>query len=143
MLTDVRSMGALILALAATDADGSTLGRSATMTPDSARSAWVELDRDFPLSVLAFGPLVPRVSDAPLEQQACHERDKLRQLRGRIAPAVIRAASEQLNLPMGTGRFVAVQGRRYLFCLEPHYREPGTGPGPSGWHKGVTVYEAS
>ena len=29
----------------------------------------------------------------------------------------------------------------YLFCLEQHYRAPGSGRGPTGWHKGVTVYE--
>lgn len=79
----------------------------------------------------------------PLERSACSDYDKRRQLRGRIAPRVVQAASEQLNLPMGTGRFLSVLGRPYLFCLEPHYREPGTGGGPEGWHKGVTVYDAS
>ena len=44
---------------------------------------------------------------------------------------------------MGSGRYLAVKGHKYLFCLEPHYREPGTGNGPTGWHKGVTVYDAA
>ncbi len=84
----------------------------------------------------AFAP------DAGPEREACAKRESLRQLQGKIDPAVIRAATDHLELPMGSGHYLSVNGRPYLFCLEPHYREPGSGPGPQGWHKGVTAYEA-
>ena len=78
-----------------------------------------------------------------LDYSACAEIDQHKKLRGRIERAVVRLAQEQLTLPMGAGRYLSVRGTRYLFCLEPHYHEPGSGQGPEGWHKGVTVYYAT
>jgi hypothetical protein len=75
-------------------------------------------------------------------QQACHDPNARRPLRGHIGPNIIRAARAHLDLPMGSGHAVLIDSKKYLFCLEPHYRPPGTGNGrPEGWHKGVTVYE--
>jgi hypothetical protein len=88
----------------------------------------------------------PRLAPAPVAQPAipiCADFDKRRQLRGRVAPAVVRTARSLLNLPLGAGRFVSVEGNQYAFCLEPHYHPPGFSRGPVGWHKGVTVYDAA
>jgi hypothetical protein len=70
----------------------------------------------------------------------CPVPGKRQNLQGKIDPAVIRTAATQLELPMGRGRRLSINGRSYLFCIEAHYREPGSGPGPQGWHNGVTVY---
>jgi hypothetical protein len=81
---------------------------------------------------------------AQLERDACRASEPKEPLRGRVDRAVLLAANEQLNLPMGAGRRLEVRGRPYLFCLEPHYHPPGYGgTGPEGWHKGVTVYHGS
>lgn len=80
---------------------------------------------------------------APLEHEACRVSVPKEPLRGRLDRAVLLAANEQLNLPMGAGRLLTVRGRPYLFCLEPHYHPPGYAAGPEGWHKGVTVYHGS
>lgn len=77
---------------------------------------------------------------AELEHEACRASVPKEPLRGRLDRAVLLAANEQLNLPMGAGRQLTVRGRSYLFCLEPHYHPPGYAAGPEGWHKGVTVY---
>lgn len=143
MVPYTRFAGSLVIALAASAADGATplaIGPSAPVLADVVEE--VELDRD-PATALQAGPFLAYRLEASLEPEACASWDKNRQLRGRIESAVVRVAAEQLNLPMGSGRFLPVRGRTYLFCLEPHYREPGTGRGPTGWHKGVTVYEAS
>jgi hypothetical protein len=141
MIPLVRLTSLFLLAFSAQPADGAISDdEAAHVAIDSAAMA---LDRDVRMSE-AFAASSSYVGAAPLEQQACSSFDKRRQLRGRLAPLVIRAASEQLNLPMGSGRFISVLGERFLFCLEPHYRAPGTGEGrPQGWHKGVTVYDAS
>ena len=82
-----------------------------------------------------------RMSAPPLEREACDASVPKEPLRGRVDHAVLLAAREQLNLPMGAGRQLTVRGKAYLFCLEPHYHPPGYGGlGPEGWHKGVTVY---
>ncbi len=59
----------------------------------------------------------------------------------RITPSVVRFAQSFLGLPMGTERYVVVDGRRCVFVVEPHYHPPGFPRGPHGWHKGVTAYE--
>ena len=79
---------------------------------------------------------------AILERAACAPSVVKQALRGRLDPAVVLAANEQLNLPMGVGRALSVNGHPYLFCLEPHYHPPDTGFQVDGWHKGVTVYDA-
>jgi hypothetical protein len=78
-----------------------------------------------------------------LEQRGCAAVEGRIPLHGRIDGAVLRAARDFLTLPMGAGRVLAVNGTPFVFCLEPHYHEPGYERGPTGWHKGVTVYPAS
>ena len=58
-----------------------------------------------------------------------------------VTPSIVRAAQGFLDLPMGDERFVAMDDKRYVFVLEWHYHPPGFVGAPSGWHKGVTVYE--
>jgi hypothetical protein len=89
----------------------------------------------------------PAHESAPAEPPAegnelveCPVPGKRQNLQGKIDPAVIRTAATQLELPLGRGRRLSINGRAYLFCIEAHYREPGSGPGPQGWHHGVTVY---
>jgi hypothetical protein len=74
-----------------------------------------------------------------LEQRGCAAVEHRTPLR-KIDSAVARAAQTLLDLPMGAGRLMSVNGRELLFCLELHYHEPGFERGPEGWHKGVTVY---
>lgn len=102
-----------------------------------------------PARALAEGPAaaaapVPGFAapKAAADDEPCSTVKRRQQIRGKIDRAVLRAASEQLDLPLGAGRSLSINGRSYLFCLELHYREPGSGPGPQGWHKGVTVFEA-
>jgi hypothetical protein len=61
--------------------------------------------------------------------------------RGLITPEIVRAARSFLDLPMGAERESDVDGRRFVFVLERHYHPPGFVGAPTGWHKGVTVYE--
>ena len=63
-----------------------------------------------------------------------------------VTPEMIRVAQTFLDLPMGTERFATVGGRHYVFVLERHYHPPGFigedgRPKPTGYHKGVTMYE--
>lgn len=94
-----------------------------------------------PTMIEAASPLRATPPPLPTTELTCADLDKRRQLRGRIDPAVVAAARSFLNLPMGAGRLLSLDGRRYAFCLEPHYHPPGFSRGPVGWHKGVTVYD--
>jgi hypothetical protein len=154
MATLSRDIAAIVLTLAAGRADGravaqgvlsgSIVGAAPLVAMASLGLGGEELRLDRELGNLASpGPFLAYALPASLEESACSDPDNHRLIQGRIESVVIRAAAEQLNLPMGSGRFLAVNGKKYLFCLEPHYREPGTGSGPVGWHKGVTVYDAS
>jgi hypothetical protein len=58
-----------------------------------------------------------------------------------ISPAMVAAAESFINLPMGSERYAMVGGKRYVFVLEQHYHPPGYVGGPTGYHKGVTMYE--
>ena len=58
-----------------------------------------------------------------------------------VTPQIVETAKTFLTLPMGDERVVELDGRRYVFVLELHYHPPGFVGGPTGWHKGVTVYE--
>jgi hypothetical protein len=75
--------------------------------------------------------------DADATDETSGERVRLKV----VTPAIVRAARTYLDLPMGTARAEAIDGRRYVFVLERHYHPPGFVGGPHGWHKGVTVYE--
>lgn len=57
-----------------------------------------------------------------------------------VTPAIVRVARTFLDLPMGAERTATIDGQRYVFVLEHHYHPPGFVGGPTGWHKGVTVY---
>jgi hypothetical protein len=98
------------------------------------------------LSAYRPAPLIaaPRITLPELSAQAaCVPPVHFKRLRGVIDRAVLKAAPNQLDLPLGGARFVTLHGKRYLFCLEQHFHEPGSGEGPDGWHKGVTVYDAT
>ena len=69
----------------------------------------------------------------------CAQVNRKNQLDGRASEAVMRAAEEVLDLPMGSGRVKVVNGKPYLFCVEPHNNRPSKA-GPDGFHKGVTVF---
>jgi hypothetical protein len=58
-----------------------------------------------------------------------------------VSPAMVAAAESFINLPMGSERYASVNGKRYVFVLEQHYHPPGYVGGPTGYHKGVTMYE--
>ncbi len=58
-----------------------------------------------------------------------------------VTPAMVAAAEAFIELPMGSERYATVGGKRYVFVLERHYHPPGYVGGPSGYHKGVTMYE--
>lgn len=58
-----------------------------------------------------------------------------------VNPAMVAAAQSFVTLPMGSERYATVDGKRYVFVLEQHYHPPGYVGGPTGYHKGVTMYE--
>jgi hypothetical protein len=58
-----------------------------------------------------------------------------------VTPELVTAAEAYLDLPMGAERFLTMHGKRYVFVLEQHYHPPGFVGAPTGFHKGVTVYE--
>jgi hypothetical protein len=58
-----------------------------------------------------------------------------------VTPEIVSVAQSYLDLPMGAERYITLEGKRYVFVLEQHYHPPGFVGGPTGWHKGVTVYE--
>ncbi len=62
-------------------------------------------------------------------------------VRSALTPEQVHTAQTFLDLPMGTARTAELGGRRYQFVLEWHYHAPGFVGGPTGWHKGVTIYE--
>jgi hypothetical protein len=62
-------------------------------------------------------------------------------VRSVLTPEMVRTAQTFLDLPMGTERPLDLDGRHYVFVLEPHYHPPGFVGAPTGWHKGVTIYE--
>jgi hypothetical protein len=61
--------------------------------------------------------------------------------RGVLTAEMVRTAQTFLDLPMGAHRVVVLDGHQYLFVLERHYHPPGFIGAPTGWHKGVTLYE--
>jgi hypothetical protein len=44
------------------------------------------------------------------------------------------------NTPIGHQEFSTINGKKYLFIVEPHYHEPGGKTKPWGWHHGATVF---
>jgi hypothetical protein len=80
---------------------------------------------------------LPVVADEQLEGDWGGQRTVVKV----VTPPLIAMAKTFLDLPMGEERFVAMDGHRYVFVLERHYHPPGFVGAPTGWHKGVTVYE--
>lgn len=122
----------LLIVLITTDSAGVQLRTQSTQPATHEDAGW------------AFEPLTPLltvVSKGTPQPQTCDPTVHRKRLRGKIDRAVVAVAEQQLTLPMGSGRQLFVRGKSYWFCLELHYHEPGSGRGPEGWHKGVTVYD--
>jgi len=62
-----------------------------------------------------------------------------------VNPAIVDACErwlkENYHSPIGTRQQVSVEGRPLVFILQWHYHPPGFVGGPTGKHKGVTVFE--
>jgi hypothetical protein len=85
----------------------------------------------------ASGAAEQPVLEEPIEGEWDGERVMLKI----VTPAIVQVAQGLLDLPLGDERFVGIDGHRYVFVLERHYHPPGFVGAPTGWHKGVTVYE--
>jgi hypothetical protein len=68
--------------------------------------------------------------------------DGYRFLHGAVPPQAVREAQSLLAGDYGTETPFEINGKMYMARVEPHYHPPGYKFGPTGWHKGVTVYEA-
>jgi hypothetical protein len=105
------------------------------MVPAIAFACWfVSLPAQEPFASMLDQPSVDGASDEALET-AERVKPKL------VSPAMVAAAESFINLPMGSERYATVGGKRYVFVLEQHYHPPGYVGGPTGYHKGVTMYE--
>jgi hypothetical protein len=81
-------------------------------------------------------------SEQPQVRAESHTPDAKRVLvRSALTPEMVSTALALLDLPMGAERPLELDGRAYVFVLEPHYHPPGFVGAPTGWHKGVTIYE--
>lgn len=62
-----------------------------------------------------------------------------------VTPAIVDASERWLHefyhSPIGTEQKVVVDGRPLVFILQWHYHPPGFVGGPTGKHRGVTVFE--
>ncbi len=62
-----------------------------------------------------------------------------------VTPAIIDASERWLRefykSPVGTQQNVVVDGRQLVFVLQWHFHPEGFVGGPTGKHKGVTVFE--
>lgn len=62
-----------------------------------------------------------------------------------VTPAIIDASEhwlrEYYKSPVGTQQQVSVDGRPLVFVLQWHFHPEGFVGGPTGKHKGVTVFE--
>jgi hypothetical protein len=90
-----------------------------------------------PLGLTADGAPPPPAGVACAASEGCGDRVLYR---GVITPEIARVARSFLDLPMGSERFADVEGQHFVFVLQRHYPPPGFVGGPTGWHKGVTVY---
>lgn len=138
----LRIGGAVVcgLVLLAHDVANAQLKRTAALRPDAVVTSRRE---SLPPNDLLVNGFLAYERPPEIEREACSAAVPKSPVRGRLARAVVLAAAEQLNLPMGFGRTLSVRGRAYLFCLERHFHAPGSGAGPEGWHKGVTVYHGA
>jgi hypothetical protein len=63
-----------------------------------------------------------------------------------VTPPLVDAAEAYLaaagkHAVVGSEHFETIDGRPYVLVIEWHYHPPGFVGAPTGWHKGVTVYE--
>jgi hypothetical protein len=93
--------------------------------------AWVLTTFSPAQPAVSFGALRAHLDDTAGERVKC----KL------VTPGMVREAQKFLDFPMGTEKFATVDGKRYVFVLERHYHPPGFVGAPTGYHKGVTMYE--
>ena len=75
-------------------------------------------------------------SDALLDQPPAVRGDY-----ARVTPTLVWMAQRFLDLPQGAERYMAIDGKPYVFVVERHYHPLDYDAGPTGWHKGVTVYD--
>ncbi|MHC9542298.1 MAG: peptidoglycan-binding protein [Vulcanimicrobiota bacterium] len=62
-------------------------------------------------------------------------------IRGQVPPGVSAKARSLLGGDFGTETPFDLEGKKYIARVEHHYHPPSYVGGPTGWHKGVTVYE--
>lgn len=62
-------------------------------------------------------------------------------IRGQVPAGVSAKAKSLLGGDFGTETPFLLDGKKYVARVEHHYHPPGYVGGPTGWHKGVTVYE--
>ncbi|MGV8123188.1 MAG: peptidoglycan-binding protein [Candidatus Xenobiia bacterium LiM19] len=62
-------------------------------------------------------------------------------IRGQVPSGVSAKARSLLGGDFGTETPFELDGKKYVARVEHHYHPPGYVGGPTGWHKGVTVYE--
>jgi hypothetical protein len=91
--------------------------------------------------VLIFSPAQPTTVSMDALQSHLEDTAGERVYPKLITPEMVRVAQTFLDLPMGSERYATVGGKRYVFVLEQHYHPPGFVGGPTGYHKGVTMYE--
>jgi hypothetical protein len=58
-----------------------------------------------------------------------------------LTPEIVKVAQTFVNLKMYEERYATINGHHYVFTLQRHYHPPGFVGAPTGWHKGVTVFE--
>jgi hypothetical protein len=82
-----------------------------------------------------IGPGPSGVPDSP--------PDGYHYMRGKVPPEAVQEAWSLISGAYGTETPFQVDGKQYMARVEPHYHSPESGRRPTGWHKGVTVYEAN
>jgi hypothetical protein len=75
------------------------------------------------------------------QTSVAHELVVLKLVNPTIIDASERWLKEVYHSPVGTREHVTVDGRPLVFILQWHYHPPGFVGGPTGKHKGVTVFE--
>ena len=79
---------------------------------------------------------------APAAQRGvAHERVVLKLVTPAIVDASERWLRQVYHSPIGTEQHMMVEGRQLVFILQWHYHPPGFVGGPTGKHRGVTVFE--
>lgn len=85
----------------------------------------------------------PSPGPAPAGQAKAGAPPGYKTIKGAVPAGVTAKAKSLLSQPMGSEHPFELDGKRYFARLENHYHPPGYKGGPNGWHKGVSVYEAT